>query len=73
MVRPTVVLSNRTQAVRRPNAVACPESVTDVRAPRDGASRVITPANASWDDLFDAPGVDLWSREQPSAQARDAI
>ena len=71
MVRTTVFLSNRTQAVRLPKDVAFPESVKDVRVLRDGASRVITPANASWDDFFDAPGVDLGPRDQPSAQARE--
>jgi antitoxin VapB len=31
---------------------------------------VITPANA-WDDLFDAPGIDLPDRQQPQAGERE--
>jgi len=29
------------------------------------------PANAVWDDFFDAPGIDLPAREQPGAQGRE--
>jgi antitoxin VapB len=34
---------------------------------------VIVPADAAWDDFFDAPGVDLGDREQPKAQDREAF
>jgi antitoxin VapB len=34
---------------------------------------VIALANATWDDFFDAPGVDLQEREQPPLQKRDAL
>ena len=40
---------------------------------RDGARRVIVPANAVWDDFFDAPGIDLPPREQPAVQERDKL
>ena len=73
MVRTTVFQSNRSQAVRLPKDVAFPEGVKEVRILRDGRRRVIVPANAVWDDFFDAPGVDLGSRDQPSAQVRDAF
>ena len=73
MVRTTVFQSNRSQAVRLPKDVAFPEGVKEVRILRDGRRRVIVPANAVWDDFFDAPGVDLGARDQPSAQARDAL
>ena len=73
MVRTTVFQSNRSQAVRLPKDVAFPEGVKEVRILRDGRRRVIVPANAVWDDFFDAPGVDLGARDQPSAQARDAF
>ena len=39
----------------------------------DGKRRVIVPADAIWDDFFDAPGVDLGEREQPAAQARETF
>jgi antitoxin VapB len=34
---------------------------------------VIAPVNATWDDFFDAPGVDLQEREQPPLQKRDTL
>ena len=73
MVRTTVFQSNRSQAVRLPKDVAFPEGVKEVRILRDGRRRVIVPANAVWDDFFEAPGVDLGPRDQPPAPARDAF
>jgi antitoxin VapB len=73
MSRTTVFLSNRSQAVRLPKDVAFPEGVKEVAVIRDGKRRVIVPANAVWDDFFDAPGVDLGEREQPLAQQRDRL
>ena len=73
MVRTTVFQSNRSQAVRLPKDVAFPEGVKEVRILRDGRRRVIVPANAVWDDFFDAPGVDLGARDQPPAPTRDAF
>jgi len=73
MVRTTVFQSNRSQAVRLPKDVAFPEGVKEVRILRDGRRRVIVPANAVWDDFFDAPGVDLGARDQPPAQMREAF
>jgi antitoxin VapB len=40
---------------------------------RQGRRRVIAPADAVWDDFFDAPGVDLGERDQPRAQDREAL
>jgi antitoxin VapB len=73
MVRTTVFQSNRSQAVRLPKDVAFPEGVNEVRVLRDGRRHVIVPANAVWDDFFDAPGVDLGARDQPSVQTSDAL
>jgi antitoxin VapB len=73
MTRTTVFLSNRSQAVRLPKDVAFPAGVKEVTVLRDGKRRVIVPANAVWDDFFDAPGVDLGSRDQPAPQARDRL
>ena len=56
--------SNRSQAVRLPKEVAFPEGVKDVTILREGARRVIVPANAVWDDFFDAPGADLPERDE---------
>jgi len=32
---------------------------------------VIAPADVSWDDFFEAPGVDLGERDQPATQSRE--
>jgi len=69
----TDVYSNRSQAVRLPKDVAFPKGVKEVAVLRDGKRRVIVPANAVWDDFFDAPGVDLAPRDQPRAQERDNL
>lgn len=73
MSRTKVFQSNRSQAVRLPKDVAFPKGVKEVAVLRDGKRRVIVPANAVWDDFFDAPGVDLAPREQPRAQERDNL
>jgi antitoxin VapB len=73
MTRTNVFLSNRSQAVRLPKDVAFPEGVREVAILRDGARRVIVPANAVWDDFFDGPGVDLGERTQPEYDRREAF
>jgi antitoxin VapB len=71
MTRTTLFRSNRSQAVRLPKDVAFPEGVKEVAVLRDGARRVIVPANAVWDDFFAEPGFDLPDREQPAMQERE--
>ena len=73
MTRTTLFQLNRSQAVRLGKDVAFPDGVRDVTILRDGKRRVIVPANALWDDFFDAPGADLGERVQPSGQERDAL
>lgn len=73
MTRTTLFQSNRSQAVRLPKDVAFPEGVREVTILRDGARRVIVPANAVWDDFFAAPGVDLPEREQPLMPDRESL
>ena len=70
MKRTTLFQSNRSQAVRLPKDVAFPEGVKELTVVREGARRVITPADATWDEFFDAPGVDLGPRDQPPPQVR---
>ena len=69
----TLFRSNRSQAVRLPRAVAFPAEVREVAILRDGARRVIVPADARWDDFFDAPGIDLPDRDQPRAETRESL
>jgi len=73
MATTTLFLSNRSQAVRLPKEVAFPAEVREVRITKEGNRRIITPSNSSWDDFFDAPGVDLGSRDQPTMQERESF
>ncbi|MFD2234154.1 type II toxin-antitoxin system VapB family antitoxin [Phaeospirillum tilakii] len=73
MTRTTLFQSNRSQAVRLPEEVAFPDGVTEVTILRDGARRVIVPANAIWDDFFSRPGLDWPEREQPPIQERESL
>ncbi len=73
MTRTTLFQTNRSQAVRLAKDVAFPENVREVEIIRDGARRIIVPANSIWDDFFAAPGVDLGERDQPRAQEREAF
>jgi antitoxin VapB len=71
--RTTLFLSNRSQAVRLPKAVAFGDDVREVTILQDGPRRIIVPVEASWDDFFEAAGVDLGDRQQPEAQRRDSF
>lgn len=73
MTRTTVFLSNRSQAVRLPKDVAFPDGVRDVTILRDGARRIIVPADRTWDDFFSMPGIDLGDRDQPKLQERESF
>ncbi|HKM62244.1 MAG TPA: type II toxin-antitoxin system VapB family antitoxin [Acidisphaera sp.] len=73
MTRTTLFRSNRSQAVRLPKDVAFPEGVKEVVILRDGPRRVIVPADATWDDFFDSPGIDIGERDQPPPQERDKL
>jgi antitoxin VapB len=77
MARSTVFVSNRSQAVRLPKAVAFPEGVHQVEVIRLGNSRLITPAGRRWDEFFiNGPQVSddfMTEREQPSAEERDPL
>lgn len=67
--------SNRTQAVRLPRDVAFPATVREVRIYREGRRRVIVPAEAAWDDFFEAGGCADFpaERDQPAAQEREPL
>lgn len=72
----TVFLSNRSQAVKLPKAVALPEDVKKVDVIAVGRTRIITPAGESWDSWFDGDSVSadfMNDREQPAVQERDAF
>ena len=65
--------SNRSQALRLSKDVAFPEGVREVAVVREGKRRIVMPAEAQWDDFFEAPGIDLADREQLPVQRRDAL
>ncbi|EFS3807075.1 TPA: toxin-antitoxin system antitoxin VapB [Escherichia coli] len=72
----TVFLSNRSQAVRLPKAVALPEDVKKVDVIAVGRTRIITPAGESWDSWFDGDSVSadfMNDREQPAIQERESF
>lgn len=73
LARTTLFLSNRSQAVRLPKAVAFDGDLKEVVIIPDGARRIIAPADAAWDDFFAAPGIDLALRNQPAMQERDSF
>lgn len=72
MVQTKLFKSNQSQAVRLPKDVAFPANVTDVTIIKDGPRRIIIPTGAAWDDIFDAPGVDIECDQSP-AQEREAF
>jgi antitoxin VapB len=77
MAKSTVFISNRSQAVRLPKAVAFPEDVHQVDVLKVGHSRVIVPQGKRWDDLFQngprASGDFMSEREQPAAEEREQL
>lgn len=76
MEHTTLFKNNRSQAVRLPKAVAFPEGVHRVDIVSIGRSRVITPADDSWDIWFDGPAATadfMENREQPEEQQREGF
>lgn len=75
-MKTTVFLSNRSQAVRLPKAVALPDDVKHVEIIAVGNTRIIAPADNAWDDWFsgDAATADFMNdREQPEMQNRESL
>jgi antitoxin VapB len=67
-------MSNRSQAVRLPKAVALPEGVHQVEIVKIGNSRIISPAGESWNAFFAEPQVSndfMVDRDQPKIQERE--
>lgn len=73
MPRTTLFQTNRSQAIRLPKEVAFPPEVREVVILRDGARRIIAPADLEWDDFFDLPGIDIGDRDQPPVQPRETF
>lgn len=76
MIEAKLFVSNKSQAVRLPKPVAFPEAVERVEVIELGSSRLLTPANASWDAFFDGPLVSadfMADRAQPPMQEREGF
>ena len=52
MLRGTVFLNNRTQAVRLPAKARFPDEVKQVTVRIDGNDRILSPVEQSWDSFF---------------------
>jgi antitoxin VapB len=76
MEQTTLFMSNRSQAVRLPKAVAMPSDVKRVNVVAIGRTRIITPADETWDSWFDGESVTadfMADREQPAEQERESF
>ncbi|WP_288426761.1 type II toxin-antitoxin system VapB family antitoxin [uncultured Agrobacterium sp.] len=77
MATSTVFISNRSQAVRLPKAVAFPEDVHKVDVLKVGLTRIIVPQGSRWDDLFlsgpKATQDFLEQREEPALDKRESF
>lgn len=77
MTTTKLFLSNTTQAVRLPKAVAFPEDVTEVEILVDGDARVLVPAGRRIDYFYrHRVGVSddfLVARDQPEAPERSGL
>jgi antitoxin VapB len=76
MEQTTLFMSNRSQAVRLPKAVAMPSDVTRVDVIAVGRARIITPAGEAWDSWFDGDSATadfMTEREQPADQERESF
>ncbi len=52
MTSSTVVINNRTQAVRLPSELRLPGNVKRVQVRAVGNERIISPVDSSWDSFF---------------------
>lgn len=77
MAGSTVFVTNKSQAVRLPKAVAFPENVREVDVLAVGHARLIVPRGRRWDDFFvDGPHVSgdfLDDRSQPPSEHREDL
>ena len=76
MEQTTIFMSNRSQAVRLPKAVAMPGDVKRVEVIAIGRTRVITPVGESWDSWFDGDSVTsdfMDDRDQLFDQERESF
>ena len=77
MARSTVFVTNRSQAVRLPKAVAFPDGVHQVEIIKLGHSRLVTPIGRRWDEFsVNGPRASedfMSERAQPKAEKREPL
>jgi antitoxin VapB len=77
MTESKLFISNRSQAVRLPKAVAFPDGVKQVEILKVGRSRLVVPKGERWDDLFRhgprATEDFLSERAQPASRGREDV
>jgi antitoxin VapB len=77
MARSTVFVTNRSQAVRLPKAVAFPDGVHQVEIIKLGHSRLVTPIGRRWDEFFvNGPRASedfMSERGQPGVEQREPL
>jgi antitoxin VapB len=59
MEKPTLFMSNESQTVHLPKALAMPDNVKRVDIVAIGRARVITPAGDAWNTWFDGDDVSV--------------
>lgn len=76
MAETSVFNSNGIQVIRLPKPVAFPDYVKKVEIIVLGRSRLVVPAEESWDAWFDGEGVSadfMREHDQPQVQRRDSF
>jgi antitoxin VapB len=77
LARSTVFMTNNSQAVRLPKAVAFPEEVHQVEIIKLGHSRLVSPVGQRWDEFFvNGPRASedfMSERAQPSLERREPL
>jgi antitoxin VapB len=75
--RSKVFITNRSQAVRLPKAMAFPGEVREVEIIKAGNSRIITPVGQRWTDFFlHGPRVSedfMTERDDPPPEEREPL
>ena len=64
-LKASIFMSNRSQAVRLPKAVAFPDDVKELRVIQEGRSLLLVPADAVWTDFLAEPVIDICEPEDP--------
>ena len=65
MIRTKILRDPDGQVVRLPADVAFPAGIEDVFVVADGPLRIVGPAQTSWDDFFEQPGMAIDRGPQP--------